>query len=292
MIYPFDLQLFAEGGAGNGGAGTGAGASGVNPQDAAAGTGVNGAAAGHQQSQPQDDASGWQEAKSRYKSQYDADVNQIVRSRLKDAEGHQRTLTTLQPMLDAMATQMGIQAGDYQAMVDKYMDNDALYEQEALERGSNVETIKEIHQLRNRLNASESEAKQYRERQAFDRHMQGLMQQAEALRAKYPALDLNTMVNDERFWRMAGPNGPLNLEQAYVAMYHDQLKAQAMQTAARQGQQMAAQNVQANLARPRENAGRTSGPQAGLKPDFSKLTMKQIEEYSRQARMGRRVIPE
>ena len=225
MIYPFDLQLFAEGGAGDGGAGagTGAGASGVNSQDAAANTGVTGAAAGHQgnQQQPaqQDSAAGWQEAKSRYKSQYDADVNQIVRSRLKDAEGHQRTLETLQPMLNAMATQMGVQAGDYQAMVDRYMDRDELYEKEAMERGSNVETIKEIHQLRNRLSVAEGKANQYEERQVFDRHMQGLMQQAEALKTKYPQFDLNMMVNDERFWHMAGPNGPLNLEQAYVALH-------------------------------------------------------------------------
>lgn len=299
MIYPLNLQLHAEGGTGNGGAGMGAGTTGVTPQNPAAGnTGVMGANPGHQGNQPtqqpaqQDSAAAWQEAKTKYKAQYDADVQRIVQGRLKDAAGHQQTLAALKPMLDAMATQMGVKAGDYQAMVAKYMDNDDLYEKEALDRGSSVETVKELYQVRNERDHLKQQVDQYNERLAFDRHMQGLMQQAESLKSKYPQLDLNAMVNDERFWRMAGPGGPLNLEQAYVAMYHDQLQAQAMQAAATQSQRMAAQNVQANMARPRENAGKASGPQANMTPNFSNLTLKQIQENSRLARMGQRVVPQ
>ena len=294
MIYPFDLQLFADGGAGDGGAGAGAGATGVTSQAAAANTGVNGAAAGHQGTQPQvqqDSAAAWQEAKSKYKAQYDADVQQIVRSRLKESAAHQQTLQTLQPMLDAMATQMGLKAGDYQAMVDKYMDSDELYEAEAIETGRDVETVKEMRKLRTERDTYKQQVEQSAQQQQFRQHFDEVMQQAAALQQRYPAFDINAAMQDDRFVRLTAPGSGLTVEQAWAALHHDEMQAYAMQAAAQQSQRIAAGNVQANMARPRENAGRVSGPQAAMTPDFSGLTLQQIQQNSRLAQMGRKIIP-
>nr|DAL44559.1 MAG TPA_asm: Transcription initiation factor TFIID subunit, DNA, Nuclear [Caudoviricetes sp.] len=294
MIYPFDLQLFADGGAGDGGAGAGAGATGVTSQAAAANTGVNGAAAGHQGTQPQvqqDSAAAWQEAKSKYKAQYDADVQQIVRSRLKESAAHQQTLQTLQPMLDAMATQMGLKAGDYQAMVDKYMDSDELYEAEAIETGRDVETVKEMRKLRTERDTYKQQVEQRAQQQQFQEHFDQVMQQAAALQQRYPAFDINAAMQDDRFVRLTAPGSGLTVEQAWAALHHDEMQAYAMQAAAQQSQRIAAGNVQANMARPRENAGRVSGPQAAMAPDFSNLTLQQIQQNSRLAQMGRKIIP-
>ena len=294
MLYPIDLQLFAEGGAGDGGAGQGAGTSGVNSQAAAANTGVNGAAAGHQGNQQpvqQDAAAQWQEAKTKYKAQYDADVQQIIRGRLKEAGTHQQTLATLQPMLDAMATQMGVKAGDYQAMVDKYMDNDAMYEQEAVETGRDVQTVKEMHRMQRKLDAYEQRESQQNAQAQFQQHLDQVKQQAEAFRQKIPNFDLDAAMQDERFVRLTAPGSGLTVEQAWAALHHDEMQAYAMQAAAQQSQRIAAGNVQANMARPRENAGRVSGPQATMSPDFSGLTLQQIQQNSRLAQMGRKIIP-
>jgi hypothetical protein len=294
MIYPLDLQLFADGGAGDGGAGAGAGATGVTSQAAAANTGVNGAAAGHQGTQPQvqqDSAAAWQEAKSKYKAQYDADVQQIVRSRLKESAAHQQTLQTLQPMLDAMATQMGLKAGDYQAMVDKYMDSDELYEAEAIETGRDVETVKEMRKLRSERDTYKQQVEQSAQQREFQQHFDQVMQQAAALQQRYPAFDINAAMQDDRFVRLTAPGSGLTVEQAWAALHHDEMQAYAMQAAAQQSQRIAAGNVQANMARPRENAGRVSGPQAAMEPDFSGLTLQQIQQNSRLAQMGRKIIP-
>lgn len=294
MFYPIDLQLFAEGGAGDGGAGQGAGNSGVNSQAAAANTGVNGAAAGHQGNQQpvqQDEAAQWQEAKTKYKAQYDADVQQIIRGRLKEAGTHQQTLATLQPMLDAMATQLGVKAGDYQAMVDKYMDNDAMYEQEAVETGRDVQTVKEMHRMQRELDAYKQRESQQNAQAQFQQHLDQVKQQAEAFRQKIPNFNLDAAMQDERFVRLTAPGSGLTVEQAWAALHHDEMQAYAMQAAAQQSQRIAAGNVQANMARPRENAGRVSGPQATMSPDFSGLTLQQIQQNSRLAQMGRKIIP-
>lgn len=317
MIYPFelDLQLFDEGGAAASGA-DGAGDTGVMPQDAAAGnSGVTqmDAASGRsggredlsqvqygtqqrgqrttqpQQPQKQDDAAQWQEAKTRYKAQYDADVQQIVRSRLRDADTNSQTLQTLQPMLDAMAKRFGTAAGDYQALADKYLDDDTLYEDEAIETGMSVEAVKQIHQVRAERDRYKSQVEQSAEKAQVQQHLQGLMQQGEALKQKYPFFDLQKEMQDQNFVRMTSPNGGLTVEQAYAALHHNELQQYAMQQAAMQSQRQAAQTVQANMARPRENAGRSTAPQATVRNDPSKLTLSDFDEIKKRVARGEKI---
>lgn len=320
MIYPYrlDLQLFDEGGAAAAGA-AGAGESGVMPQDAAAGntgvmqmdaasgnrsggredltqvqygTGATRSSQGTRQTQQpakQDDAAQWQEAKTRYKAQYDAEVQQILRGRLKDAETNSQALQTLQPMLDAMARRHGVKAGDYQALADKYLDDDSLYEEEAIEKGMSVEAVKQLHQLRAERDRANEQVSQFTRQAQFERHLQGLVQQGEALKAKYPFFDLQRELQNETFARMTGPNGGLTVEQAFVALHHNELQQMAMQQAAMQSQRMAAQTVQANMARPRENAGRSTAPQANVRSDPSKLTKADFDEIDRRVARGERI---
>lgn len=316
MIYPFELnlQLFDEGGAAAGAAG--ASDTGVNPQDAAAGnSGVNqmDAASGRsggkedlsmvqygtqqrsqrtqqpQQPQKQDDAAQWQEAKTRYKAQYDADVQQIVRSRLRDADTTSQALQTLQPMLDAMAKRFGTKAGDYQALADHYLDDDSLYEDEAIETGMSVEAVKQLHQLRAERDRAQQQVSQFTEQAQIERHLQKLVQQGEALKAKYPFFDLQKEMQNDSFVRMTSPNGGLSVEQAYAALHHNELQQYAMQQAAMQSQRQAAQTVQANMARPRENAGRSAAPQATVRNDPSKLTLNDFEEIKKRVARGEKI---
>lgn len=320
MIYPYklDLQLFDDGGAAAAGAG-GAGDTGVMPQDAAAGnTGVTqmDAASGNrsggredltqvqygsqgksgrqgtrqtQQPAQQDDAAQWQEAKTRYKAQYDADVQQIVRSRLRDADTNQQALQALQPMLDAMAKRFGTAAGDYKALADKYLDDDSLYEEEAIETGMSVEAVKQLHQLRAERDRAQAQVSQFTEQAQMERHLQGLVQQAEALKAKYPFFDLQKEMQNDSFVRMTSPGGGLSVEQAFAALHHSELQQYAMQQAAMQSQRQAAQTVQANMARPRENAGRSTAPQATVRSDPSKLTLNDFDEINKRVARGEKI---
>lgn len=316
MIYPFelDLKLFDEGGAAAGAAG--ASDTGVNPQDAAAGnTGVNqmdaasGRSGGHedlstvqygtqqrsqrtqqpQQPQKQDDAAQWQEAKTRYKAQYDADVQQIVRSRLRDADTTSQALQTLQPMLDAMAKRFGTKAGDYQALADHYLDDDTLYEDEAIETGMSVEAIKNIHKVTAERDRYKNQVEQSAAMAQVQQHFNGLMQQGEALKAKYPFFDLQKELQNDSFVKMTSPSGGLTVEQAFAALHHNELQQYAMQQAAMQSQRQAAQTVQANMARPRENAGRSAAPQATVRNDPSKLTLNDFEEIKKRVARGEKI---
>ena len=314
MIYRFDLQLFAEGGAPAGGAaGTGA-----TPQVAAAGnTGVTGtAAASHRSGRQdlsqvqygkqgpvqqgrgpvpttttgktgaakQDDAARGQQGKT----YTDAEVQQIVQARLKDARGHHSAMETLQPMLKAMASQFGIKEGDYQALADRYLSDDSLYEEEAIETGMSVEAVKQLHQLRAERDRAVSQVSQFTEQAQMETHLRGLIQQGEAFKQKYPLFDLQAALQDDAFVRMTSPGG-LSVEQAYAALHHDEMQQWAIAQATQQTMRRASQAVQANMARPVENAGRGAAPAAPVRDDPTKLNRADIDEIMRRARRGEKI---
>lgn len=315
MTYIKGLFRMADGGAGDGGAANGgAAASGVTPQDAAAGNSgvtqpdaaasnrsqrrnpLSGVQYGTQRAaqqpaqgkapQQQDDAAQWQEAKTRYKAQYDADVQQIVRGRLKDAETNQQSLETLKPMLDAMARQYGLKEGDHQALVDKFLDSDSLYEEESLRTGTPVAALKQIKKLQERSNQQEQQLSRFTEQAQAEQHIRGLVTQAEALRQKYPMFDLQKEMQNEQFVRMTSPNGGLTVEQAFAALHHNELQQYAMQAAAQQTRRQATETMQANMARPRENAGRAPAPAAQVKASPKGLKAADFREIARRTNAG------
>lgn len=305
MKQLLDLQLFAEGGDGAGATGvTGQAAAGYNPgvmgqaaagQNRSAGSGSPAeqanlpAAKGNTQTAQQDDAAAWQEAKTKYKSQYDADVQSILRGRLKDADGNAQKLAALQPMLESMAKQYGLQAADHQAIVDRYFDDDSLYEEEAADAGMTVDAVKQMHKLRSERDRAQAQVSQFTQQAQMEQHIRGLVQQSEAFRQKYPAFNLDAAMQDERFVRMTSPNGGLTVEQAYAALHHDEMQAFAMQQAAQQSRIQATQTVQANMSRPRENAARGMAPAAPVRNDPSALKISDFRSILQQAQSGAKI---
>lgn len=286
-----NLQRFAEG-AGDA-AGEGAG-TGVMPQAAAAGSGAGmpdaaAARSGRQQPAAQDDAAQRAEAKAKYKLYDDNDVQSIIRGRLKDADADRQKLTALQPMLEGLARQYGIDPSNHQALVDKVLDSDSLYEDEAMRTGMSVEAVKTIKKLEAANAQKDAQLSQFTEQAQAERHIMQLVQQAEALKDKYPGFDLQREMQDETFVRYTSPGVGMSVEQAYVALHHGELQQMAMQAAAQQSRRQAAQTMQANMARPRENAGRSAAPAAPIYQDPSTMTREQIADAIRRASAGERV---
>lgn len=289
-----NLQRFAEG-AGDGSEGMSAG-TGANPQAAAAGTGAgqpdaaaNPNRSGRQQPAAQDDAAMRAEAKSKYKLYDDGDVQSIIRGRLKDADADRQTLSTLQPMLEGLARQYGIDPKNHQALVDKVLDSDSLYEEEAMRSGMSVEAVKQIKKLQAANDRQAQQLSQFTEKAQAERHIMQLVQQGEALKKKYPGFDLQREMQDETFVRYTSPGVGMSVEQAYVALHHGELQQMAMQAAAQQSRRQAAQTMQANMARPRENAGRSAAPAAQVYQDPSLMTREQIADAIRRANAGERI---
>lgn len=318
MIYPINLQLFADGGAGAGAAGAGsAGTTGATPQAAAADTGVNqqAAAAGRsrmgrrnamanvnygvppqqaagaaQQATPEQktkgaDANGQKPQGGDYKYN-DEDVQRILKGRLKGAEENQQRLDKLTPMLAEMAKRMGKDPTDIDGIVAKYMDDDSLYEEESVRTGTPIPVLKQLHRMEKERDAAQQQVSQFTEEAQNRRHLMNLIQQGEALKVKYPQFDLQKEMQNDRFVAMTAPNGGLSVEEAYYALHHQELASGAMQYAARQAQQQVAQTIQANMARPTENGVSSAAPAAEWRSDPRQLSRKDLKEISRRVHAG------
>lgn len=153
-----DLQLFEGDGAGAAASGAGAaagGETGVNDQAAAEpeprhprrvdrnplagvkyGRQPEAAPAAQPAEPEQAPADDWNDIRNnRYKEQFDKDVQEIVKKRLGSAKDAEAKLNSMMPMMDALIKKHGLQAGDYEQLSKVVLDDDSLYEEEAMNAG-------------------------------------------------------------------------------------------------------------------------------------------------------------
>ena len=317
-IFELDLRMFdGAGGAGGAGAGAGDGGAGAGVgQEAAAPDyheyralrrkgqtpvqyGKQPEAARTQEQAPQqaqeqaaaaqtetDPAQEWNEIRnSRFKQQFDADVQSIVQQRLKNSKDAEAKLGKLAPVLEAMAAKYGKDAGDIDALVAAYTDDDSLYEQEAMERGVSVETLK----LTRQLESMQKQRQEMEQQQAFQQHFQHLAQQAEELKKTYPQFDLRTELQNERFARMTSPNGGVSVADAFYAIHHAELQNSAMQYAVQRTQVETANAIQAGQNRPTENGSRQATPGLDIRSDPRNLKMDDFRRIRAQIAAGEKI---
>ena len=127
----------------------------------------------------------------KFKEQYGRDVQDAIQKRFKNQKANDELMGKVQPALDALIKMRGLKEGDYDALVSNIMDDDSLYEDEAMQRGVSVETLKEIKKLEADNERYRQQQQQSMEQQMFSQHLNMLGQQAEQLRQIYPGFDLN-----------------------------------------------------------------------------------------------------
>lgn len=310
-----DLQLFAEGGAGaaggDGGAAAGAGdATGVtvpaaegrkqrrtNPlanvkygvqQDQAQG----GVAAASAEAANTIDGNESFEAliKGKYKSEFDARVQDIIRSRFKQNGEMEERLNSLNPLLEGLGRLHNIDPSDIQQLTDVVLNNDALYEEEAMERGMSIEALKAVKQMER-----ENETLKQREQQSIAEtrmreHFDKLAKQADEAKQLYPGLDLMAEMQDPTFARLTAPGVGVDVRTAYEVVHREQLRGAEMQFAAQKSAERMANAVRANGMRPVENGMNSQQTASPVKTDPRTLTKADRAEIKRRVANGEKIV--
>lgn len=305
-----DLQLFADG-AGAGGSGTGAeGATGAtataavsqtkgvkcNPlanvvygkQDdgAQAATVQNNAACSGNVEAPDRNAEFEKLIKGEYKDLYDQRVQDTVQKRLKGSKETVDKYNALSPTLELLAKKYGVDASDIEALNKAIEDDDAYYEEEALEKGVTVEQLKEIR----KMEKENAELKrQMQEQTAKEKGAQlyaQWMDQAEKAKTVYPSFDLRAEMNNPKFVDLLRAN--VDVRTAYEVIHKDDIIPAAMQFTARTVEQKLANKIMANGARPNEN-GISSQSAAQYKSDVSQLSKADRAEIIRRVQRGEKI---
>lgn len=292
--YALCLQLFAEGG--DGAAAVGGETEGVTA-DPTATTGVE-TASPDAENAAEDRKTQYAKFKEDYKAEYDADVQSIVKDRLKKSSSQnaelQKRLSSLAPIMDTYAKKYGItDPTDYDAIVTAYLNDDSIYEDEAYERGMTTEQVKEFHRIE-RENQSYREAEEERKRQeAFEeeeRKRQAIFtewdRQIAEVKQIYPNFDIGVERKNDQFLKMM--NAGVNVRTAYEVAHKDELMRGAMQFTAQKVQEKVTNAIASNKARPSEN-GLSSHATAIVKEDVWNYSKDQLADIKRRAMAGEKV---
>ena len=282
-LYVLQLQMFADGGA-EGGTG---GASGETSQDAAGSTGEGTEQDAAAETQQETKTTFEELIKGEYKDDYDKAVQKIMRQRFAKSEArakaNEEQLSKVAPILQALASKYGVDATDVDSIA-KYVDeDDALYEDAAYKAGMDVNQYKTYVRVMAENQRLVAERQANEQRRAMNEQVQRWRAEEQQIKAEFPAFDLDSLMQDERFGRMVQTGVPLR--NAYIAMEADHILPEAMSFAARQGARKAQETIAQRGSRPME--GGMSGQAASkVKADVSKLSNAEIAEMAAKIMRG------
>lgn len=268
-----NLFLFNDGGEASGeGADTGV-------SDAPASTEVEESSTDDRQSQ-------YAKFKKDFEAEYKAEVQGIVKDRLKKANKDNADLNnrikSSTPILEALAKKYGVDANDHNAILSAFEADDSNLEEEAYSRDMSVEQLRQFKQIereRDSLRQAEEERRTQAMFEQWDR-------EAEELKGIYPSFSIIDEQSNEQFMKLLGAGVPMRT--AYEVAHKDEIIHSAMQFTAQKTAEKVANSVRSNASRPSEN-GLSSNSAALGAVDINKLSKEQMEAYKQRALNGERI---
>lgn len=241
----------------------------------------------------------WDEIKAdpEYSKRYDEEMQNAVKTRLKSAKGAEETLSKMDPIMEVLSRKYNLDAQSptfHDDLVKAVNDDNAYYEDKAIEMGVPIETAKKIDQQEREEARRQREETRTLEQQKIQQHIQSLEQQSEAMKQAFPNFDLRKELQNPAFARMTSPGVGLSVEDAYYAVHRKEIQAAAMQVTAQKTAQKISNSIQAGQRRPAENG--TSGQAASVTTfDYRNASREQKEELKRQIRAaaarGEKIYP-
>ncbi len=224
--------------------------------------------------------------KGKYKAQYDAKMQDIIRKRLKGAEETVDKYNAIQPILDILGKKHGVDASDIQALTKAIEQDDSYFEQEAMERGLTVKQLKEVRSMEKENAALRQQMQERKTQENANKLYASWMQQAEEVAKVYPSFDMRAEMQNPKFQELLRSN--IDVRTAYEVIHKDDIIRGAMQFTAQTVESKIAKSIAANGARPSEN-GAGSGSAAIVKRDPSLWTREDRREVAKRVARGEKI---
>ena len=225
--------------------------------------------------------------KNEYKDLYDAEVQNILTKRLAKSKETVEKYDALSPTLELLGKKYGIDPTDVNALNRAIEEDDAYYEEEALEKGVTVEQLKEIRKMEKENAALKKQMQEQEMRKNADKLYAKWMNESEALKSIYPSFDLKAEMQNPKFMDLLKVP-TIDVKTAYEAVHLGEIMPAAMQFTAKTVEQKIANKIAANGARPNEN-GISSQSASVTKSDVSKLSKADLHEVHRRVARGEKI---
>lgn len=192
--------------------------------------------------------------KGKYKNDFDDRVQNIVQNRVKNIKTYEEQMQELSPALEVLAEKYGVDdPGNIKSLVEAITNDDELYEEEAEERGIDVETLKHIKHIE-RQNQAFTEEMAQRERDAQNAEAwQNILSQEAEVQKTYPGFSLESEMQNDDFARLVACDVPV--KQAFEVVHGNELQAIAAKVVADNTAKKIANSVKANQKRTGEGQG-------------------------------------
>jgi hypothetical protein len=228
--------------------------------------------------------------------EYNKEMQAVVRSRLKSEKSAEEALGKMTPAIEVMARKYNLDPKnmDYDALAKAINDDDAYYEDKALEMGVSVETAKRVDQMERDTERQKVQQQRTLQEQAIQQHFIKLEQQGDALKKVFPSFDLRTELKNPAFARMTAPNVGISVEDAYYAVHRNEIQTASMQITAQKTAEKISNAIQSGSRRPDESGASSQAPSVSTF-DYAKASREQREAFKRDLRermaRGEKVYP-
>lgn len=199
----------------------------------------------------------WDEIKN--DPEYNAEIQKIVRSRLKDDGMAKQKLDAMSEVLEIISGKYGVDATDAAALKKAVEEDDSFYEEAALEAGMSVSQYKQVQKVTRENARMKQQQEQYLRNQFEQHHEQQLIEQSEELKKLFPNFDLAKERENKVFASLIAPGG-VDVKSAYYAIHHNELQAAAMQITAQKTAEQISSSIQSGARRPLENGSSSKAP--------------------------------
>lgn len=231
----------------------------------------------------------WDEIKA--DPEYSAKMSEVIAARTAKLKPIADGMEQLAPALALLSKKYGIEANDYAALSKAVVDDDAYYEDRAMEMGVTTDVVKQLESAARMTEMAEQQRQHFINEQKLQEHLAKLNQQAIALREKYPNFDLRKELDNPVFRRMTAPDQMFTLEDAYELVHRDEIKASIRQAAAEASKAQISKAIQANKSRPAEGGASKSNSASVGSFDYKTATREQREALKARIRAGEKIFP-
>ena len=189
-------------------------------------------------------------------------ASEIVKERLKNSKQAESQLQALSPAIERLAQKYGVDPADQNALTQAILNDNDHYEQEALEKGLPVETVKELDRMKREAEQLRVQQEQQQREQRIQGRFNELSAEIPAMKELYPGFDMARELENPKFAYMVDPDARVkySLKEAYYAIHGDEITMAGMKYADEKGAQKVARSIQANARRPAENGLGNVGP--------------------------------
>lgn len=228
--------------------------------------------------------------------EYNRQMQETVRQRLKDSRGAEERLHALDPAMQILAQRYGLKdAADSKALAKAILEDNSFYEDKAAEMGVEPDVARRIDQMERFEQQREAEAQRSEQEKAMREHFRSLAEQEAELKKTVPDFNLQKELQNPTFLRMTAPGSGLRVADVYFALHRQELQEAARKQAAQEAAQKISASVRAGSNRPVENGVSSQAPSTGS-IDYAHMTRAQRqafkEEILRAAARGEKIYPQ